>query len=189
MFIGSFHTGNDRSRAVPTKRARGAALVAVLVFALSGCGLLSIGESPPGQSGSTVLATHAADAFLRALARHDADEAWSHLTPATRHVVYDDVQMTFAQDVAAADWSGVAWEFGPVTDLDTSWGVHIIVDEDRVPAFLVKRDIAAGSEGFGIVLLVQTPEAQSYLIAGRSQDLRAVGEVQATDKSWYPTFS
>jgi hypothetical protein len=101
------------------------------------------------------------------LARHDAHQAWSHLTPGTRHYVYDDDETAFAGDVANADWSGVTWEFGPVTNLDWALGVHVLVDEERVPAFLVEQQIAAGWEGFGIVLHVVTPDGQPYAIAAQ----------------------
>ena len=100
-----------------------------------------------------------------------ADEAWNHLTPETREAVYGDSRAEFTRDVIGAEWSEVRWEFGPVTDLDISWGVHVRVDEETFPPFLVERGIAAGWDGFGIVLHVQTPEGNSYLIAGQGLDV------------------
>lgn len=143
-----------------------------MLLATAGCGILPAPQSPPGQAGSPAQATQGADAFLKALARHDAQEAWSHLTPATRQVVYNDDELVFAHDVATADWLDLAWEFGPVTDLDISWGVHVVVNEGEVPRFLVERQLAAGWEGFGIVLHVQTPVGQPYLVAGQGLDTR-----------------
>jgi len=146
--------------------ARRAAVAGVLIFILSSCGLLRVG-GPPSQAGSPTIGIHGADAFLRALANHDAQDAWSHLTAGTRHNVYDDDEAAFARDVADADWSGLTWQVGPVTNLDWAWGVHVLVDEERVPAFLVDRQIAAGWEGFGIVLHVVTPNDKPYQIAAQ----------------------
>jgi hypothetical protein len=143
-----------------------AASVAVLLLALSGCGLLPVGAIPR-QAGTPEIATQAADAFLLALADHDVDGAWNHLTPATRRNVYDDDKMAFGRDVAASDWSGVTWEFGPITNLDWAWGVHVVIEETRLPTFLVERQIAAGWEGSGIVLHVVIPDEQTYLIAAQ----------------------
>jgi hypothetical protein len=137
----------------------------VLLLALSGCTLLP--GASPRQAGTPEIATEAADAFLLALADHDVDGTWDHLTPATRRNVYDDDKLAFARDVAAIDWSGVTWEFGPVTNLDGAWGVHVIIEETRLPEFLIERQIAAGWEGSGMVLHVVIPDEQTYLIAAQ----------------------
>jgi hypothetical protein len=148
------------------RRVRRATLTLVLLSFGSGCGLLSVG-GPRGNTGSPAIAAHAADAFLTALVNQQADEAWSHLTEATQRNVYHNNQMAFADDVTNADWSGPRWRFGPVTDLDWAWGVHVVVDEETLPTFLVERQIAAGWEGFGIVIHVVTPDQQPYLIAAQ----------------------
>jgi hypothetical protein len=145
---------------------RRTAVACVFILTLSSCALLRVG-GPPSQGGNPTIGIHSADAFLQALANHDAENAWSHLTEGTRHNVYDDNEATFAHDVADADWSGLTWQFGPVTNLDWAWGVHVIIDEEKVPTFLVEREIAAGWEGFGIVLHVVTPNDQPYLIAAQ----------------------
>jgi hypothetical protein len=146
--------------------ARRAASVAVLLLAVSGLRAAASGGKPAA-SRNPEIATHAADAFLRALADHDVDGAWNHLTPATRRIVYDDDKMAFARDVAASDWSGVSWEFGPVTNLDWAWGVHVVIDETGLPTFPVERQIAAGWKGSGIVLHVVAPDDQTHLIAAQ----------------------
>jgi hypothetical protein len=151
---------------VGVRAGRSVAVTFVLAFVASGCGLLAVG-GPTGNAGSPAIAMRAADAFLRALVNQQADEAWSHLTKATQHNVYDDNQMAFADDVANADWPGLRWQFGPVTDLDWAWGVHVVVDEERLPTFLVERQIVAGWQGFGIVIHVVTPNDQPYLIAAQ----------------------
>jgi hypothetical protein len=149
---------------------RAVLFLACAAAALSGCDLFSSGPDPQG--GSPAIAAQATDAFLRALVQRDTAEAWSHLSPATQEVVYDNDQSAFARDVDAADWSRMTWQFGTVTDLDISWGIHVLVDEATVPAFLVEREIAAGWSGFGIVLHVQTPEGRPYLIAAQGLDYR-----------------
>jgi hypothetical protein len=149
---------------------RAVLFLACAAAALAGCDLFSSGPDPQG--GSPAIAAQATDAFLSALVERDTAEAWSHLSPATQEVVYDNDQAAFAMDVDAADWSKMTWQFGTVTDLDISWGVHVLVDEATVPAFLVEREIAAGWSGFGIVLHVQTPEGRPYLIAAQGLDER-----------------
>lgn len=140
----------------------------LIVLTLVSCGL----GGPPRQAGSPTTAMQAADAFLTALVGGRTVEAWSHLTPATQEVAYDGDGEAFARDVRTADWSGMIWEFGPVTDLEISWGVHVRVDEAAVPEFLLAKEIAAGWAGFGLVLHVQTPNDQPYLIAAQGLDRR-----------------
>lgn len=138
-----------------------AAAVALALTLLTGC----------GQDGTPRSATEAADHFLSAMANGQHDVAWSHLSPATREVLWNDDPAAFAQDVLAADWSLVAWEFGPVVDHDISWGVYVRMTADDVPEFMVARRLAAGKTD-EIVLLVQTPDGAPYQIAGQGLDTR-----------------
>jgi hypothetical protein len=140
---------------------RRAAAVALAFTLLTGC----------GQEGTPQSATEAADHFLSALAKSQHDVAWSHLSPATREVLWDDDPAAFAEEVLAADWASVTWEFGPVVDHDISWGVHVRMNADARREFLVARRLAAELTD-GIVLLVQTPDGDPYLIAGQSLDTR-----------------
>jgi len=142
-------------------RFRRAAAVALALTLLTGC----------GQDGTPQSATEAADDFLLALANGQHDAAWSHLSPATREVLWNDDSATFAAEVLVADWSSVTWEFGPVVDHDISWGVYVRMNANPVPDFLVARRLA-GEWTDGIVLLVQTPDGGPYLIAGQSLDMR-----------------
>ena len=142
-------------------RFRRAAAVALALALLTGC----------GQDGTPQSATEAADHFLSTLANGQHDVAWSHLSPATREVLWNDDPAAFAEEVLAADWASVIWEFGPVVDHDISWGVHVRMTADAVPEFLVARRLAAGGTD-EIVLLVQTPDGLPYLIAGQSLDIR-----------------
>lgn len=141
---------------------RSTAAILALTVALTGC----------AQGGSETVAVQAAAAFLTALVQGDADEAWSHLTPETKQVVYHDDKAAFARDVDSADWSRMDWQMGTVTDFDISWGVHVEVDAATVPAFLVDREVVSGGpESPTIILLVQVPgDPGDYLIAGRGLD-------------------
>jgi hypothetical protein len=134
-----------------------------LTVAFTGC----------AQGGSQATAAAAADAFLSALVQGDADAAWSHLTPKTKQVIYDNDKTEFARDVDTADWSRMVWQMGTVTDLDISWGVHVEVNAATVPPFLVEREIVTGGpESPTIILLVQIPgDPGNYLIAARGLDL------------------
>lgn len=149
---------------------RTAVSLLAVTLALAGCGQFL----PYSQGGSRAAATQAANAFLTALVTGDSNEAWSHLTPKTKQVVYENDPTVFAADVESADWSRMAWQMGPVTDLDISWGVHAIVDAAAVPVFLVAREIVAGGpDSDMIVLLVQIPgELRDYLIAAQGLDER-----------------
>lgn len=124
-----------------------------------------------GQDGTPQSATEAADHFLTALANGQPEVAWPHLSPATREELWNDDPAAFGSDVLAADWSSVAWEFGPVVDHDISWGVYVRMTADAVPEFFVARRLAAGGTD-EIVLLVQTPDGGPYLIAGQGLDTR-----------------
>lgn len=140
-------------------------VAASIVFTVAAC-------APALQGGSPDEAREAADAFLQDLADGDADAAWSHLTPPTRRSAYEDDADAFAREVAAADWSEFEWDIGPVTNHDISWGVHVLIEEESVPDFLVNRGIAGGWDGSGIVLLVQIPSVGGYWIAGQGLDTR-----------------
>jgi len=135
--------------------------------------VLVVGLAACSQGGNESIAAEAADAFLSALVRGDSDEAWSHLSPETKQVIYDNDMAVFARDVGNADWSRFLWHMGTVTDYDISWGVHVEVDAALVPDFLVDRRIVAGGpESPMIILLVQIPGAPSdYLIAAQGLDI------------------
>lgn len=124
-----------------------------------------------GQDGNAESAVQAADQFLSSLANGQHEVAWSHLSPATREALWNGDPAAFAEDVLAADWSSLAWEFGPVVDHDISWGVHVRMNGDTVPEFLVARRLVAEWND-GIVLLVQTPDGRPYMIAGQGLDTR-----------------
>jgi hypothetical protein len=143
--------------------------VVLLVF-LVGCGVLFPDGARP-QGGSPEIANQSADAFLRAVVAQRASEAWSHLTPGTRDALYQGDEAAFAHDVRSGDWSGVEWEFGPVVDHDISWGVHVRVVEGPVPPFMVERGLAA-NWAEGLVLLIQTPFEEPYMVAGQGLDTR-----------------
>jgi hypothetical protein len=139
---------------------RGAA-VALALTLVAGC----------GQDGTPQSATEAADHFLSALANDQQSVAWSHLSQPTREVLWNDDFAAFEADVLAVDSSWVTWEFGPVVDYDISWGVHVRMNANAVAEFLVARRLA-GNWTNGIVLLVQIPDGDPYLIAGQSLDTR-----------------
>jgi len=138
------------------------------LFAM-GMALLSLTACNSDAPGTPDDAASAASDFLSLLVERNADEAWTHLTPATRSVAYDDDQTAFAEDVQAADWSTFEWEIGQVTDYEISWGVNVIVEDQAVPSFLYQEGVAGTSEQFGVVLLVQLTDA-GYMIAGPALD-------------------
>jgi hypothetical protein len=135
------------------------ASIFMVVIALSGC----------GQGGSAATANQAADAFLWFMAHRDVDAAWSYLAPETRQSVYDDDMSAFARDVNRADWSQLAWEFGPVVDLDYAWEVHVIADEASVPLFLDETGVGPNWAGNGFILQVQIPYANTYRILAEAR--------------------
>jgi hypothetical protein len=130
--------------------------------------------APPVQLGNREMAAEASDDFLGALVARRAEYAWERLTPETREAIYDDDRDAFARDVKTADWSGLRWTMGPVTDYDIAWGVHVEVPADAVPDFLVDRRLVAPFGGEGIILLVQFTDDAPYFVAGQSlaNDLR-----------------
>ncbi len=130
-----------------------AASILALALTLSGC----------GQGGSPSAANQAANAFLLALVQRDAEVAWSHLHPDSQRDAYAGDQAAFAREVEEADWSQLAWEFGPVVNFDIAWEVHLTVDEATVPDFLFESGIAAMSDPW-LVMQVQTPFVGPYLI-------------------------
>lgn len=138
------------------------------LFAI-GIVLLSLTACNRDAPGTADDAAAAASDFLSLLVDRNADEAWTHLTPATRSVAYEDDQSAFAEDVQGADWSRLEWEIGPVTDYEISWGVNVIVDNGAVPSFLYQEGVAGTSDQFGMVLLVQLADA-GYMIAGPALD-------------------
>lgn len=133
--------------------SRLAAVLLLLPLALAGC----------GQGGNPTAANQAADSFLMALVQKDSDEAWSHLDPRSRHLVYNDDMTAFAHDVEEADWSQLSWEFGPVVDLDYAWEVHLDSKEAAIPDFLLDKAIAGWADPW-LVMQVKTPAGQPYLI-------------------------
>ena len=139
------------------------AFLLVVMLGLAGC----------PQGGTEASAAAAADSFLSALVQRDVDEAWSHLTPKTKQVIYENVKADFKRDVDMADWSRMVWQMGAVSDLDISWGVHVAIDAPAVPAFLVERQLVSrGPLSRIMILLVQIPgDPGEYLIAGQGLDI------------------
>jgi hypothetical protein len=138
--------------------------VVVLLAALAAaCGA-------PAQAGSPQGAERAADAFLRALRDERAEDVWDHLTPATREEIHGGDFDQFAQELRTADFSGLTWSIGPVTDYEISWGVHAALEPDRAMEELVESGIAGGWGTDGIVLLVQFVADGDYLVAGQGLD-------------------
>jgi hypothetical protein len=131
--------------------------------------LLSLVACSRHAQGTANGAAEAAGDFLSLLMEGKANEAWMHLTPATRTVIYDDDEGAFAADVQQADWSRLEWEIGPITDYEISWGVNVIVDDEAVPDFLFREGLVTASDPFGMHLLVQLNDA-GYMIAGRGLD-------------------
>jgi len=139
-----------------------APLVLLMSTVLSGC-------FPQAQAGDPEQAALATHDFLTALSAGRVDYAWDHLTPATREAVYGDERAAFADDVTSADWRAFDWAIGPVTDYDISWGVHVEVEPDAIPEFLIDRRLAAPYDNEGIILLVQFT-GDRYVIAGQALD-------------------
>lgn len=136
-------------------------LLAALV--LSSC-------APAKQPGDPAAAAAAADDFLSALATGQTERAWDAMAPATQTRVYDNDREKFADEVTAADWSGMRWRVGPVSDYDISWAVYVEVDPSTVPRVLTERRIVAEWPEQGVLLLVQIDQAGSYAIAGQGMD-------------------
>lgn len=105
------------------------------------------------------------------MAEGDADAVWMHLTPPTRRTSYGGDAEAFERDVAAVDWSELAWKFGPVVDYEISWGVYVTVEQGSVPSFLIDRGLVTGDDR-SLVLLVQIPLDDGYWIAGQGMDTR-----------------
>ena len=78
----------------------------------------------------------------------------------------------FADDVRGADWSEFAWEIGPVTNYDISWGVHGETDVVGIPDFLINAEIVSEWSDVGLLLLVQITGENTYEVAGRGLDTR-----------------
>lgn len=145
---------------------RGGRLLAPLIIAITGLA----GCAPPVQLGSPEDAAAATNDFLRALTSGSASYAWEHLTPATRDDLFDGNQEEFARHVNDADWSAFEWRIGPVTDYEISWGVHVEVDPEAAPDFLIESGLASEYDGGGLVLLIQFPEPGAYVVAGPGMD-------------------
>ena len=140
-----------------------AAILLTLGVALAAC-------SPSPQLGNEAEAAEAAESFLDALRREDVRFLWERLTPATRDELYANDADAFAREVAATDWSDLAWEIGPVTDYEISWGVHAVVAPAGVSDTLVDRGLFSGWGEAGIVILVQITDGGAYLVAGQALD-------------------
>lgn len=140
-----------------------APILLTVAVAVSGC-------APADQLGSRQDAAAATDDFLGALTGGDAHYAWDHLTPATREALFAGDADAFAREVTSADWSAFQWEVGPITDYDTSWGVHVKAEIAALPNFLLNSGLAGEYDDGGIVLLIQFAESGEYVVAGQGLD-------------------
>jgi len=159
---------------------RGITLAVVAALLLLAVGTVWVGAPPSGDSADRMV-----DEWLAGMAATSGDRGWSFLSAEAQTMVYDDDPQAYWDDLAAVEWTGVAWApaNGYVDDgVFYSGYVWLRSHPSTLPRFLIERGLGTPHcvEGspFGIDLQMRLGWFDPPRISAR------IGKAGAAEPCW-----